>query len=339
MALDFPNSPTVGQTFNNEWIWDGVKWAAIGPGYHDVGRNLLHNGLFNVAQRGAGPWTVTNGYTADRWSMSYNLDAISTAIVAAPDTTRAAIGDEACAQTFQPSFTGTAGAAAFSYVSQPIEGVRRLSAKTATLSFWAWCGTGTLRLGASFDQFFGSGGSPSAPVTNNGQSVALTTTPQRFALTFSLPSVAGKTLGTSNDDHTTLNFWLSSGTTQASRAGNIGVQSGTIALWGVQLELGATATPLEKLDPQQDLAKCQRFYQSTTVVYGGYNVAGNNLSTVAYFPVWMRAAPTVTPGANSGFNTGAVTNSPGQGWMVSYATVTATGSAAVNQSMTLSADL
>ena len=43
---------------------------------------------------------------------------------------------------------------------------------------------------------------------------------------------------------------------------NVGVQSGSIAIWGVQLEIGSVATPLEKPDPQQDLAKCQRFYQT-----------------------------------------------------------------------------
>ena len=31
MALDFPNSPTVGQIFFN-WKWDGTKWTAAGTG-------------------------------------------------------------------------------------------------------------------------------------------------------------------------------------------------------------------------------------------------------------------------------------------------------------------
>lgn len=46
-----------------------------------------------------------------------------------------------------------------------------------------------------------------------------------------------------------------------ARAGLIGVQSYTLQLWGVQLEIGSVATALEMPDPQQDLAKCQRFYQ------------------------------------------------------------------------------
>ena len=32
--------------------------AAVAPVLHNVGRNLIHNPLFNIAQRGAGPFTV-----------------------------------------------------------------------------------------------------------------------------------------------------------------------------------------------------------------------------------------------------------------------------------------
>ena len=36
MALDFPNSPTQGQTFTSaagsSWQWDGVKWQPVGSG-------------------------------------------------------------------------------------------------------------------------------------------------------------------------------------------------------------------------------------------------------------------------------------------------------------------
>ena len=33
MAIDFPSSPTVGQSFtsgNQQWVWDGTKWVASG---------------------------------------------------------------------------------------------------------------------------------------------------------------------------------------------------------------------------------------------------------------------------------------------------------------------
>ena len=41
--------------------------AFVAPAFHNTGHNLIHNGLFNVAQRGAGPFTATVVISADRW--------------------------------------------------------------------------------------------------------------------------------------------------------------------------------------------------------------------------------------------------------------------------------
>ena len=77
-------------------------------------------------------------------------------------------------------------------------------------------------------------------------------------MTIAIPSTSGKTVGSVGDDYTGLVLYYSSGATTNVQAGGVGVQSGTINIWGVQLEVGSVATPLEKPDPQQDLAKCQR---------------------------------------------------------------------------------
>jgi hypothetical protein len=129
----------------------------------------------------------------------------------------------------------------------------------------------------------------------NGQSVTVTTTWTRFSVTLTLPSVAGKTLGTAGDDATFVNFWFSSGATQNVRSGSVGVQSGTIQLWGVQLEIGSAMTPLEKPDPQQDIAKCQRFYQTSPFSSYGAGSNGPSLRVPIPLVVQMRAAPTVAP--------------------------------------------
>jgi hypothetical protein len=66
--------------------------------------------------------------------------------------------------------------------------------------------------------------------------------------------------------------------------------AGTLA--GVQLEIGSVATPLEKPDPQVDLAKCQRFYQGiNTSARGSYSTGANFTNTVNWL-VTMRATPT-----------------------------------------------
>src|SRR4029077_6003517 len=171
MALDFPASPTNGQTYTGPggviWVWDGSKWvngtgittayapidspaltgnptapnppagdadtsvattqfvaAAVGTALHDTGRNYIHNPLFNVAQRGAGPWTTGGAYTADRWQLQTVSDVPSITVEAIADSGRAAIGEEAATWMLQNIFTGNAAAGAQSYIAQYIEGVR-----------------------------------------------------------------------------------------------------------------------------------------------------------------------------------------------------------------------
>jgi hypothetical protein len=296
--LDFPNNPSNGQVFQG-LTWDGVKWTNVGAvsqasAFNDVGRNLLHNPLFNVAQRGVGPWTTTGTFTLDRWSITLVTDAVSVTPGGLSDAQRSAIGDEAANTSLMNVFTGNSAAGAYNYIAQSIEGVRRLGGKTVTVSFWAVAGA-ALRLGLNFYQAFGSGGSPSAGAwIGAGQSVLLSTTWTRYSLTFAIPSTSGKTLGTNSNDCTYLALWYSSGATNNANAGNIGVQSGTVQLWGIQLEIGSVATPLEKPDPQQDLAKCQRFYQvGISGIATGYTNASGYVSSFTYFPVTMRASPTV----------------------------------------------
>jgi hypothetical protein len=126
----------------------------------------------------------------------------------------------------------------------------------------------------------------------------LTATWTRYSITGNVLSTTGKTLGTGGNDNTPLQLWLScpsADTAWYPASGNLGQQSGTIQLWGVQLEIGSVATPLEKPDLQQDLAKCQRFfcaqipahavtYATAASVYLGANVV---------LPVAMRGVPTV----------------------------------------------
>ena len=67
--------PVTPTTTGYPWVDGDILYAADlnaafnmvgGNVSQDVGRNLLHNSLFNVTQRGNGPWTT--GYTLDRWS-------------------------------------------------------------------------------------------------------------------------------------------------------------------------------------------------------------------------------------------------------------------------------
>lgn len=319
-----------------------INGAAISAA--DSGRNKLHNPVFNVAQRGTGAFTTNGAYTLDRWAISLSGDTMSVTQQGQTDTGRSQIGDEESYNFLQNVFTGNASAGSYDQLFQRIELVRRLANKTVTVSFYAKAASGTPKLGVSLDQVMGTGGSPSANVNGTGQAVTLSTTWTRYNLTFTTGSLSGKTLGNNGDDCTQLNFWFSSGSTNATRAGSVGVQSGTVSLWGVQLEIGPVATALEKPDPQQDLANCQRFYvaepaQAATLY--GYNTTAASVAATITLPVQMRITP---PVVNFSFGTSVNITTPSIVALSSKAlqivgAVTATGSFGLAGTWNASADL
>jgi hypothetical protein len=294
--FDFPNAPTNGQQVTTPngtvFTWDGVKWTANASGgsgsSYDIGRNLIHNSLFNVAQR-ALPITAT-GYSLDRWRAEIVTDTASFSQAALADADRTALGDEEALNALQNVFTGNAAAGAYDMIQQRIETPRRLSGKTITVSFYAKAVSGAPKLGISLDQVWNG-----VATTGAGTAVTLGTVWARYTATITVPSGSGKVQAST--DYTQLNLWFSSGATNATRAGSVGVQSGTVQLWGVQLEVGTIATPLEKLDPQQDWAKCQRFYELVPryIFNVGYATASGaqNFGSCS-FSVQKRASPTIT---------------------------------------------
>ena len=367
MAIDFPASPSLNQLFGT-WRWDGAKWVqssqapvvqsfngragavmfqqsdAAGVGlYTDTGRNLIHNGRFEVAQRGAGPWTASGSYTADRWIIYTSLDTDSLNVTTLADADRTQIGDETAQYAIANTFTGNAGAASYSVIQQHIERQRRLAGRTITVSFWAWAGTAGLKLGVAFSQNFGTGGSPSAQVSPNGTAVTLAVAWTRYTVTLTVPSVSGKTFGTNGDDYFGLEFWYSCGASNNAHAGSIGVQSGGVILWGIQLEIGTVATPLAKREYGEELRLCQRYFSILQSFYfGGYGAAGGQfIYNSAIFPVQMRAPPTVTfSNVSYGNASGLSINAGSNRTLVPlYATLTAAGNGYCAADIAASADL
>ena len=277
--------------------------AAMAPVGNNTGRNLIHNALFNIQQRGQGPFSVNGVCTLDRWKLGVAGDTTSVQSANLDDGNRASIGDEAAVYALFVNIRGTAGAGSYTQVGQSIENVRRLAGKTVTVSFWAASGTGA-SVGVRLWQDLGTGGSPSAGVNTAPQTITTTSTPTRYIRTFTVPSVSGKTLGTNNDHRTELIFGLSASASLSSTLG-VGVQTGDVWFWGVQLEIGTQATPLAKRDPADELALCQRFFETS---YNGtpgafalnsgeaFGMAHPATSFRAFVPfkVKKRASPTIT---------------------------------------------
>lgn len=263
-------------------------------------RNAIRNGDMMVAQRGAGPWTA-DGYTVDGYKKASVGGTVTVSRVAPTP------GLTAARYTLQVVTAGQSAAADFAMVEIPIEYVNTLAGQQVTLSFVASTAAGTPKIGVSIRQFFGTGGSPTTVVNQNVGIVSTSvTTPTRYSLTFTMPSVSGATYGTNGDDSLGIRLWLSSGTGQAAFAGAIGIQNGTITLSDVQLEAGAVATPFERLPMAQQLAWCQRYFwrETSTSVSYLYSRAAflaysatHAVGTMAH-PVVMRAVPVVSPSAS-----------------------------------------
>jgi hypothetical protein len=310
----------------------------------NTGRNYLDNPLFTIQQRGPGPTFIPgDAYGPDRWlfaSAHAGGGSASQTIVALTDAQRSSIGDEEAQYGLVYAFTGGSAAGDLDVTQQKIEGVRRLSGKVVTISFVAFAASGTPKLGISVDQVFGTGGSPSASANGTGTFVTLSTTPTRYFVIKALPSASGKTFGTNGDDNTVLNFWYSSGSTNNSRAGSIGVQSGSVTLWGPQHEAGSFMTPLEKRDIATELARCQRFYSVGAFSFISYNTTGGAVGQTVPLPVTMRTAPTVSATYTTQTNaTGGTIQAVGNGAVELYATTTATGAVGLAGTFTAKADL
>jgi hypothetical protein len=270
--------------------------AAIAPSFNNSGRNLLHNPLFNVQQRGRGPWTTGNSYTADRWLAFAATDAIAVTLGVLGNADRVQIGDEQASFGLSYSFVGNPAFGAYTQLTQKVEDVTRLAGKTVTVSFWAQPTSAALKLGINIMQNFGTGGSPSAPAWAQATGVSITlehTVWTRYYVTLTLPSVSTMTLGTNADHRSEVTFWFSSGGTFSQISGFVGIQSGTVNLWGIQLEISSAATPLEKPDPRYDLSNCQRFFETAGFVNQTYQAAGQNIAIWSPFMVTKRATPTI----------------------------------------------
>lgn len=249
-------------------------------------RNHVTNGSMTAWQRGNGPFTA-NGYTADRWALTNGAGATNS--VSRNTLAPGSLGNSGWSIAWNRTVAGSG----LSYIQQAIEGVHRLANRVVTLSFYA-VGSTTISMDVGFNQFFGTGGSPSTTVAVATQAVAVTAAITRYTYQFTLPSISGKTLGSNGNDYLGVNFQRPSG-----------YANGIVYVWDVQVEEGAVASPFEFEEYQELIAKCQRFYQrflgSDRL---GIMVAISTTQASGLLTMYrqMRATPTLTVGTVSDFS-------------------------------------
>ncbi len=298
-------------------------------------KNKLINGNFDFWQRGTPLAITADGSTfgPDRWFINANRDGGSYQAGAAWARQSFAIGQSIVPNnpTFFPAAYATingGGGNAYWAVGQKIEGVRTYAGQKITLSFYADCSIARTAVVQAV-QDFGTGGSPSATVRFGNQIINMGGGWRKITLTFDVPSITGKTLGSNGNDNLSIYIWMQAGATVGASVGvgTIADPGSTIWLSQCQLEQGANATPFELRPLAAELALCQRYYEKTypqnafpgTVAARGHPpfiswlAAASNSQTVLWtYKVTKRATPTIvtyddagTAGRCSYLNSGA----------------------------------
>jgi hypothetical protein len=278
-------------------LWNGTAWTGVGGGGAAT-TNAIINGAFEINQRGFTSSTAF-AYTFDRWLNTVNGGTVTASAQTFTPGSAPISGYEA-RNFLRTITTGQTAAGAYALANQRIEDVRTFAGETVTLSFFAKAGSGTPKMAVSLEQNFGTGGSPSAAVSTHGGQVTLSTSWARYSVTISVPSIAGKTLGTNNNSILTAALWFSAGTDFNSETGSLGIQSNTFDIWGVQLEAGSTATPFRRNanSLQGELAACQRYYYRLGTEHNSFGSGSFADSLNSYHQVRMlvpmRTSPTIS---------------------------------------------
>lgn len=219
-------------------------------------RNVIRNGDFSIAQRGNGPFTTATA--VDGCQQNYFSGSTSSTRVA--QALGAAGGINGAAWALQTVISGQSTSNDYSGLVFKIEDVRTLAGRQSVLSFIAFAASGTPKIGVQVYQFFGSGGSASIPVTTAISAVTIDTNVTRYTVTFTVPSIAGKLIGTSNNDYLQV-FLLYSAGVAVPAASGIGLQNNTFTITDVQLEAGDKATPFERISQQAQDAWNKRYFK------------------------------------------------------------------------------
>jgi len=303
-------STTLAATANAVKTTYDLAASAYAPAFTNnfyAGKNKIINGDFGIWQRGTSFSSPTSGsYLADRYYVAFDGSPTVTYSRQTFTPGTAPVAGYEGVYFFRAAMTNASTTTSWN-LYQKIENVQTFAGQTITVSFWAKADS-TRSIGFNFLQEFGSGGS-GAVFGGAGQTVSATTSWQRFTYTLTLPSIAGKTIGTGSS--LTLYITLPQSATT------------TIDIWGVQVEAGSTATPFQTATGsiEGELSACQRYF----IRLGGnkiYEVMGlgytdGNTETYAsrILPVTMRTTPSTTFATASLFrmNSGGGTVATGTG--------------------------
>jgi hypothetical protein len=247
-------------------LGNAIDTSLWNSGYGQAGKNKIINGGFDVWQRGtsfANP--SVSSYTADRWLVVTNHTGGT--VTYSRQTFTGTDLPVAGAQYYLRAVGAAPTGQSFYTFDQKIENVQTFAGQTITLSFYAKADAAR-NVTPAFYQNFGGGGS--GQVSTTGTAIALTTSWARYSQTFTIPSITGKTIGTSS--FLQLQFTLPNN-----------VASSTFDFYGVQAEYGAKATPFQTASGgsiQGELAMCRYYYSKFDATTNSGNDGAFNTGVV-----------------------------------------------------------
>ena len=309
--------------------------ALIGTGASTSKRNMLMNGDMRISQRnGTSAVTISAAagtYTLDRWQLYTNSGNYSVQQIT--DTTLPS-GFLNAAKITVSSVGNTSGSGNAVHFEQKIEannishlnwgGGNAGTARTCTLSFFvksSVTGTYSVHIGNDNDRFYVATYTVDSANTWEKKSITLagpsdgtwnTGTGRGLEIVWVLLQGSGGTTSS-------LNQWISTSQTFASTSTTQwGTNSGaTFFLTGCQFEIAGVAQPFEHEGFEQNLARCQRYYEILDVNSGASSLAGavavgqNTAARKTFGPIGFkvekRASPTVA-NINIGIDAGDTTH-------------------------------
>lgn len=256
--------------------------------------NYIINGGMDIWQRGTSFAPITNGgYAADRWQAIASVAPASRSVFR--NALSGAIPEIEDVSYYLRSSINTIGSGTNPRMRYYVEDVATLAGKTVTLSWY-----GKNNIAGSYrtllSQGFGTGGSTAVTVFDTN--IAYSTSWQRLSVTFVMPSIVGKTIGTGS--YLLIDFF------QAATSGNL------LDITGIQLEEGDTPTPFRRNanSLQGELAACQRYYwrMNAEAAYGVFGIGASVNTLISSIqirlPVSMRTIPSTleTSGTPSNYS-------------------------------------
>ena len=253
-------------------------------------RNLIINGAMQVWQRGtSSSGALSNAYaTADRWN--FNTRSCTTRNISQQSFTVGQTDVPGNPEYYlRGEFSNNSGTNG-PFIMQRIEGVQTGSGQTLTFSFWAKADS-SQTITPAMSQQFGSGGSAAVDIGSTPSTITVGTSWERHTVTFDVPSISGKTIGTSSYVRADVRL-----------PANTAI---TFDLAQVQLEVGKVATPFEHRSFGEELALCQRYYHQLggthKVIGSAFSASTSEVSINFNFPTQMRTTPSVSVSAIGDF--------------------------------------